>query len=556
MLLKWTNLEHHDIKESNGKSSGTWKLLEKYFIQSTSRICSVDYHIDSGLLAACFSNGSFELYRMPTLDKIYKLSITRAQISTVKFNSSAEWLAFGCAELKQLLVWDLLRKNYKIKQQGHTDIVSSVAYSPDGVTLATGSYDCKVKVWSSDSGKCFITFTDHTMPVTAVVFLPPLGKILISSSIDGTIKAFDLIKLKNIRTFLSPVSSKLTCMAVDITGDVVCASSEDNYKIFIWNARTAQLIGSMLGHKAPVASLAFGRKRGLLASGSWDTTVRLWEIYKTKEHVQSLHHDCDVIAIAFRTDCLQLASSTIDGQINIWDIEKGELQGIIVGKVHLKRNENTTSFKSNNKRFTGQCFESLVYSVDGAYLLAGGGGGCICVYNPEERILITKLEIREQITFDNLSINNTHHSKKAKWKYSNEISNQTNTSLVDTIAISTTGKCLSVTKNNDVLVFNLEPIKSLEQHDMEDISLSVFSNLISLLTKMVISSPHIEFILRWIHWVITKYTSHLELLSSYHTLLKTRSLRKVLAKLQSEMYNICNRNIFKLHYLKSKIISD
>jgi WD40 repeat protein len=49
--------------------------------------------------------------------------------------------------------------------------VAAAAFSPDGALLATGADDAKVKVWTPASGFCFVTFADHTAPVTAVQFL-------------------------------------------------------------------------------------------------------------------------------------------------------------------------------------------------------------------------------------------------------------------------------------------------------------------------------------------------------------------------------------------------
>lgn len=118
----------------------------------------------------------------------------------------------------QLLVWEWQSESYVFKQQGHFNNMSSLAYSPDGQHIATGGDDGKVspdphqvtgccrvsvlrssvasfvpqvKVWNTTSGLCFVTFTEHASSVTSVTFTSS-GFVIVSASLDGTVRAFDL----------------------------------------------------------------------------------------------------------------------------------------------------------------------------------------------------------------------------------------------------------------------------------------------------------------------------------------------------------------------------
>jgi len=67
--------------------------------------------------------------------------------------------------------------------------------------------DAKVKIWNVASGYCFVTFSEHQAPVTAVKFVGHgSSKAILSSSLDGTVRAHDLLRYKNFRTLTSPVS--------------------------------------------------------------------------------------------------------------------------------------------------------------------------------------------------------------------------------------------------------------------------------------------------------------------------------------------------------------
>ena len=77
----------------------------------------------------------------------------------------------------------------------------------------------QVKVWNVQSGFCFVTFSEHTSPVTAVTFLPS-GSVIISASLDGTVRAFDLVRYRNFRTLTAPHPVQFASLAVDPAGEV------------------------------------------------------------------------------------------------------------------------------------------------------------------------------------------------------------------------------------------------------------------------------------------------------------------------------------------------
>ena len=69
-----------------------------------------------------------------------------------------------------------------------------------------------------------------------------LGKALISSSLDGTIRAHDLLRYRNFRTLTTPDPVQFTCLAVDNSGEVVCAGTLDPFHIYVWSLQTGRLI--------------------------------------------------------------------------------------------------------------------------------------------------------------------------------------------------------------------------------------------------------------------------------------------------------------------------
>lgn len=106
-----------------------------------------------------------------------------------------------------MLIWDWHTESYLLKQQGHSGAAGAMAYSPDGMWLATGGDDGKVKLWSVLSGLCAVTFSDHVGPVKGLCFLPPSATgvgAVVSASTDGTVRAYDLARYRCFRTMSHP----------------------------------------------------------------------------------------------------------------------------------------------------------------------------------------------------------------------------------------------------------------------------------------------------------------------------------------------------------------
>lgn len=186
-------------EECGAFAHGTWALVGKhYFSQDNTRLTAADYHAASGLLVTAFSNGTFLLHALPAFEHLQTLSISSDRISSVRFNARGDWIALGCAALGQLLVWEWRSETYVLKQQGHFFDVAALAFSPDGTQLASGADDARVKVWAVASGTCFVTFAEHRAAVTGVAFTPS-GNAVLSASLDGTVRAFDLVRCATAR---------------------------------------------------------------------------------------------------------------------------------------------------------------------------------------------------------------------------------------------------------------------------------------------------------------------------------------------------------------------
>jgi WD40 repeat protein len=167
--------------------------------------------------------------------------------------------------------------------EGHMEAVNSVAFSPDGKTLASGagsgllwSNDNTVRLWRVSDGKLLNTLEGHTNWVRSVAFSPD-GKTLASGSDDNTVRLWRVSDGKLRRTLegLEGHTNNVMSVAFSPDGKTLASGSVDN-TVRLWRVSDRKLRRTLEGHTDWVNSVAFSPDGTRLASGSDDNTVRLW----------------------------------------------------------------------------------------------------------------------------------------------------------------------------------------------------------------------------------------------------------------------------------------
>ena len=328
------------------------------------------------------------------------MSISKQSITAISQNITSEWIAIGSSKLGQLLVWEWQSESYILRQQGHFDSLNSVAYTHDGTKVVTASDDGKVKIWDTSSGHCIVTFADHSSGVTALETPRMKRNVVFSAGLDGTIRAYDLVRYRNFRTFTAPERLQFTCLAVDSSGEVVAAGSLDSFDIHLWSVQTGQLLDRLAGHEGPISSLAFAEQTSMLVSGSWDHTIRVWDVFGRSAQVEPLQMTSDIQCVAIRPDGKELCAAGLDGQIVFWDIFEGVQTNVIDGRMDISGGRLATDRRSAANSASNKTFTSLCYTADGACILAGGTSKWICLYDVETGGLVNKFSVSENLSLD------------------------------------------------------------------------------------------------------------------------------------------------------------
>ncbi len=249
---------------------------------------------------------------------------------------------------------------------GHSSTVCSIAISPDGQTLVSGSWDNSIKIWQLSTREEIRTLMGDSKWVLSLAISPD-GKTLVSGSADSVIKIWQLSTGQEIRA-LKGHSSWVRSLAISPDGQMLVSGSEDN-TIKIWQLSTGQEIHTLKGHSSWVRSLAISPDGQTLVSGSDDSTIKMWNL-NTGQEIRTLKgHSSWVLALGISPDGQTLVSGSDDSTVKIWNLSTGQEIRTLTGH-------------------SGSVF-SLAISPEGQTLVSGGGDSTVKIWQ-----LSTGQEIR------------------------------------------------------------------------------------------------------------------------------------------------------------------
>ncbi len=231
--------------------------------------------------------------------------------------------------------------------------VRTVAISPDGQTIASGSEDYTIKLWDRKTGRELRTLAGHAEAIYSVAF-SPAGEVLASGSADDTVKLWDWQTGREICTF-SGHSGDVMALAFSPDGEILASGSADKI-VKLWNWKTKQEI-NFFEHSDDVRSVAFSSDGGILAVlCNWE--VKLWN-FGTGEIPMLKPADGSgaKYAMALSPDGRTMALGSQDGNVELWDVTTGGLR---------------QTFSAHKGSILDGAIESVAFSPDGQVLASAG----------------------------------------------------------------------------------------------------------------------------------------------------------------------------------------
>ena len=263
-----------------------------------------------------------DLFKSPKIDLIKNIQINSSgEVWSLAISPKGKIIASG-SNNGSIDIYDRNTGQIKNSLGKHENVIRSLVFRPETNNLIVGDGDGIIKIWNLETSKLEQQLAGHLGSVWSLAISPD-GQTLVSSGEDKTVRIWDL-KTGEQTNISFTHSARVFSLAFTPDGQMFASSSADN-KIKIWDANNGQLLKSLSGHQNAVRSIAITPDGKYLVSGSWDKTVKIWELTSGKLISTLEGHKDRVVTVAVSKDSGIIFSGSIDNTIKVWSIKNAEL---------------------------------------------------------------------------------------------------------------------------------------------------------------------------------------------------------------------------------------
>ncbi len=394
-----------------------WRLPENAKARlGKGTVSEVAYSPDGNRLAVASGTGIW-IYDAHTGKELDLLTGHTGRVRTVAFSPDGSTMASG-GEDNAVRLWDAITGEHKQTLIGHENMVTGVAFHPKGNILASASFDATVRLWDVNTGKLKkITPEARGGSITQVVFNPSGDTIAGSTLTSNMVDLWDAATGK-LKTTLEIDSQFAGNVAFSHDGEKIAINCSSDHNIQFWDVSTRQYVGTLYGHRTNIMDIAFSPDGNTFATMSFDGTLRLWNY--NEEFLRKLRRtnrnqpkatlnidemrQLDWMHITFGPDSSTIACAGEDGTVLLLDATTGMQKASFLGHTRW--------------------ISSITFSPDGNIIASGRG----------EQVLLWDVNTTEKVTTLN-----------------------TNGLSVSTVAFNQSGSTLaSGNRNNTLLLWDME----------------------------------------------------------------------------------------------------
>jgi len=216
-------------------------------------------------------------------------------------------------------IWDADSGKELLALQGHHII--SVAFSPDSQLVCTGDWDGTVKVWEAIRGKELLSLKGHSGQIFALAFSPD-GQRIVTGGADQTAKVWETASGKELLT-LKGHNRMVRSVAFSPDGRRIVTAGDDA-TAKVWEAASSKELITLQGHKGTVISVSFSPDGKRIVTGSGDGSVKLWEASTGKDLLTLQAHGIMVTSVGFSPDGRRVVTGGGDNTAKVWEASRGK----------------------------------------------------------------------------------------------------------------------------------------------------------------------------------------------------------------------------------------
>jgi WD40 repeat protein len=333
--------------------------------------------IDQGARAPAVARGATRAVvgvPPPSVQPVFGVAVSpdRSAVAASRGNEIHLYDARSGKHVLALIDPDLTGPDHKPLRAAHLSLVESLAYSPDGKYLASGSYQ-EVVLWDARTGVLLRRLTGFADRVVALDFSPD-GKWLATGggapTQDGEVKLFDVPGGRLVADLKNTHSDTVFAVSFRPDGKVLATGAADKF-VKTFAVPGGQLLKSFEGHTHHVLGVGWKGDGKLLASAGADNVVKVWD-YEKGEQVRTIPgHGKQVTRLVFVGKGPQFATCSADQTVRFWNVDNGG---------------NTRTLPGGS-----DFLYALAVSTDGALVAAGGQEGVVYLYNGNTGQLLRSL---------------------------------------------------------------------------------------------------------------------------------------------------------------------
>ena len=297
--------------------------------------------------------------------------LDRSRTNSVTFSPDGTRIASG-GEYGEVKLWDaergfLIKSRNRHRNFGRQS-VNSVTFTPDGDNLISGGYGM-VLIWKGEDLELVRDLEGFTTWVYTLAFNSD-GTRLVNGGLDDKLKLFDLTTGEIHQT--QKLYSRGVCRtAISPDGTILASAMSKENIVRIWDEAASRMVTTLYGHTSQIAALSFSPDGSMLATGSSDKTIRIWDT-STWKLLKTLVHSSLVQTVRFSPDGHYIAAGDFTGGIiHVWTVH---------------------DWKKIKTFDVLHIVNSIAFSPDSARLAAGDDGGNIFVWDVESGEIVMEIE--------------------------------------------------------------------------------------------------------------------------------------------------------------------